>query len=428
MFQVRIKNYTLADSQKRQYRGKQDGYYIYPLEKIDKHYDKRTLEDYIYPVRLSKESKLEKVVDGYYAENILLEEGLSLCDYSTYEKLDLTPTSFFVKKALLLSLQSDQIETLSHWFKYSLEEREFFNSFLKEACSGERLKTLSYLVKRCREEKVSLHLWGEADKYYSSNLTDWFFCYGIEEHDLAYSRLAIRNALIKDPSLLEKWKEYIIKLVEERTSWNVELPLCIQRVLQGGVEDLFSEEFGTYFSPNYELEKLTVEQLELVFQEARCFSFNSSLLDKASLRGDLAYLNFFLKKAVKYGPLFLPYSSALDNAAFKGDLAVLEFWSYAATLFNLPLNHSSRLLRYAFLQKRVDILHWWKKYSGKSLTLELVYLAIREDSLPLLKFLVGLDYSYRKNWLDFGRRVLSFCNEEIKEWWLQEGQREFVSI
>ena len=402
-------NYAFADLSKRQYRGR-TGYYIYPLSKIDKHYDKRGLEDHIYRVELNEQTTLTFVEDGYYAENVTLKDGKSLYSISTYEELDLTPSDSIVKQALLYSLQKDDDKLISPWFHYALEDKEFLYSYLETACTQEKFSCLNLLVYEACVKNFTIYLWPWAERYFSSNLTDWFFRYGIEYYHLPFCRLAIQNAINKDETLLDEWTEYIKELVLTRSE--KDLPLCIQRVIDGGVKELFSSDFGDYFSPNYQISKLNAKELELAFQEAKCFSWNYSVLDEASFRGDISVLNFWLKKAIKYGKNFLPFSRALDNAAFKGNLEVLEFWSYASAVFKFPLTHTEKLLLYAILQKRVDVLYWWKKYSNKFLTKELVYELIKQNDLPMIKFLKGLN----RTWPDMERKIL-FCSEEIVEYW-----------
>lgn len=424
--------YAVCDAYGRQYHHTRPGLYISTRENIPYFYDLKGLCEFVSRVEVPPENTLEPIRNGYYTEKAVLKEGKSLLYPQTYYDLEIKPHPNIVKKSILVHLDREDVNILCQWWRYARNDKDFFRNYIDLACSRHKFQVLRFWTETAREENFSLQLWGIAEKYRSSPLTDWFFRLGVETQDYAYCRLGIEQALVHDKGLLDTWRDYILDLVKS-PSYVGEVPDKIKRVVEkSNILFMFGKDYGDYRKPNYNIVDVSAEgkeeDLEKIFQDAACFRFTYAALDKASEKGNMSSLSFWMKKALRYGKEFLPYWEALDLAAFKGEIEVLHFWSYASALFSFPLSHTQAFLRYAVLQGRVDILRWWEKYSGKCLDKSLVYLAVKQDKVEVLKFFVSLGYGHRKHWTEFGRLLLRCCSDPTKKWWLEQGQRDFLTV
>ncbi|SPN79505.1 Ankyrin repeat-containing protein [Cedratvirus Zaza IHUMI] len=410
-------HYTLCDVSGRQYNNRGRGYRIFELENIAFFYDDKGLHDHIFEVEVKGE--VEFIHKGLYVEKAILHNPQSLLLPETYRKLFIKPRSSLIQKALLVS---SSLSLLDEWWYHAYSDKKYFVSYLETICNNLKFPLLQFWIEKAQEENFSLYLYGIASRYTSTQLCDWFFRYGIENFDLCYCRLSIQNALRNDKTLLPLWKIYVREMSKEKGT----PPPPLDKVLSKGVLEMFDSNLGSFFSPNYSIAEISKqgseEDLERLFISSPCFLLTFASLDAASEVANLSTLNFWMKKAVRYGPEFLTYNKALDLAASGGHLQVLEFWSYASALFSFPLRHTSALLQHAIEVERLDILFWWKKYSGKHLSEKLVYASLRKNNLALVKFMVALEE--RKTWTLFGLRINS-CSDEIVQWWQGEGKELF---
>lgn len=406
--------YALCDASGKQYNNRGRGYRIFTLENISFFYDNQGLHDHIFEVEI--QSKSEFIPKGLYVEKAALHNPQSLLSPETYKTLGIKPCSLLIQKALL---SSSSLSLLDEFWYTAYSDKKFFTFYLDTICTNLKFPLLQFWIEKAREEGFTLHLYGIASRYSSAQLCDWFFRYGIENFDLCYCRLSIYNALRHDKTLLPLWKIYIREMCKTKGS----PPPPLDNVLSKGVLEMFDSSLGSFLSPNYNIAEVSRDgseaDLERLFSSSPCFVLTSASLDQASATANLSTLNFWMKKAVRYGPEFLVYDKALDLAP---NVQVLEFWSYAAALFSFPLRHTFILLERAINEQRLDILFWWKRYSGKHLTENLVYSSLRKNNLVLIKFMVGL--KERKSWTLFGLRINS-CSDEIVQWWNEQGKELF---
>lgn len=406
--------YALCDASGKQYNNRGRGYRIFLLENINSFYDDKGLHDHIFEVEIQGE--VEFIAKGLYVEKALLRNAQSLLSPETYKTLGIKPLPSLVQKALL---SSSSLSLLDEFWYLACSDKKYFSFYLETICNNLKFPLLQFWIEKAREEGFALYLYGIASRYTSPQLCDWFFRYGIENFDLCYCRLSIHNALRYEKTLLPLWKIYIRELSKSKGT----PPPPLDKVISKGVLEMFDSSLGSFFSPNYDIAEISAsgreEDLERLFSSAPCFVLTSASLDRASAANNLSTLNFWIKKALRYGPEFLSYDKALDLTSH---LQVLEFWSYALTLFSLPLHHSSLLLERAIEKEQLDILYWWKRYSGKHLSEKLVYASLRKNNLALVKFMVSLPE--RKSWTFFSLRINS-CSEEIVEWWVEQGKELF---
>nr|WIL04170.1 hypothetical protein Clen_240 [Cedratvirus lena] len=409
--------YTLCDASGKQYNNRGKGYRIFTLENIAFFHDDKGLHDHIFEVEIK--GRLEFIHKGFFTEQATLSNPQSLFSPETYRTLDIKPQPSLVRKALLAS---SSLSLLDEWWFHACSDKKYFAFYLETICNNLKFPLLQFWIEKAREEGFSLHLYDIASRYTSTQLCDWFFRFGVENFDLSYCRLSIQNALRHDKTLLPLWKVYIREMSREKGT----PPPPLDKILSRGVLEMFDSSLGTFHRPNYNIAEISEsgseEDLERLFSLSPCFVLTCSSLDCASKVANLSSLNFWMKKAIRYGPQFLTYDKALDWAAKGSHVQVLEFWSYAASVFCFPLHHTSVLLEHAIYNEQLDILYWWKKYSGKHLSEELVYSALKRNNLALVKFLVGLEG--RKTWTLFALRIGS-CSDEIVKWWYNEGKELF---
>lgn len=406
--------YALCDASGKQYNNRGTGYRIFILDNITFFYDNQGLHDHIFEVQVT--GKAEFIPKGLYVQEATLCNPQSLLSPETYKTLGIKPCTSLIQKALL---SSTSLSLLDEFWYTAYSDKKFFTFYLDTICTNLRFSLLQFWIEKAREEGFTLHLYGIASRYTSAPLCDWFFRYGIENFDLCYCRLSICNALRHDKTLLPLWKIYIREMCKAKGS----PPPPLDKVLKVGLLTMFDSALGSFFSPNYNIVDVSRDgseaDLERLFSSSPCFVLTSASLDQASAVANFSTLNFWMKKALRYGPEFLVYDKALDLAT---DIRVLEFWSYAAALFSFSLRHTSTLLEHAIQEQRLDILFWWKRYSGKHLNENLVYSSLRKNNLDLIKFMVGL--KERRNWTLFGLRINS-CSDDIVEWWKGEGKELF---
>lgn len=411
--------YAICDKHGEQHNGK-IGYYVYPLSEISSAYDRKEIHTYIFEVSFTKRTACEKLVSGCYVYPIKLSKGKSLLLPETYTILEITPPLFLIKKSLL-NIEEENLVVLDNWWKYAISDRKFFFEYLEAVCLNKKFNILNFWVEKARENNFYLHLWSIAGVYTSEELCSWFFYYGLENYDLAYCRLSIRNALQHNNKLLIVWRNYII----EKSKQVEEIPDFVKRIMEKDLSFMF---FGDYSVSTKDkifflVKSGNVEELERLFFNSANFSWDYRALDFASEEGNLEILNFFAQKAIRYGSSFLCYHKALDLAAFRGHLDVLDFWSNICKLFDLPVKHTSDLIKYAVFQERMDVLYWWKENSAKYLNSEIIYLVMRKNQIDILKLFFELPKEIKRTWSGIEQRMR--YSNKLKEWWEGEGRELF---
>nr|WIL05457.1 hypothetical protein pmam_418 [Pithovirus mammoth] len=430
--------WTVCDKNGKQYNGGR-GFYVFKPEFLNSFYDSRGLEEFVCRVRLPSLDPSFQILckrEGWFLVNKVEYEGekLSLLRPETYFLLNAKPHPKFIQKALIshAANPSDDVSILDNWWKEVYSDKGFFSSYLDFCFQQEKISVLNFWAEKCWEENLPLHLWQRVQNFCRNSpiLLDWIFKFGISHCDFTYCRIALRQAISKDPcQLLQKWKTDLFELCKVQSQ---PFPPPVSRALKtGNVRNFFTYQYGGFNSMNFDLNSVSAfgkaSDLELVFNEAAYFEFSALTLDKTSEEGNISCLKWWVRKAQRYGPQFLPYSKALDLAASRGHLEILNIWLQASKKLGFELRYSSNLCFYAAIQSRLDILDWWKEAGCLHLPNSIFPILVRASKIDVLKWFSRLERSKRSS-IDFASldRMLS-GSFELKQWWFLEGRSRFSS-